>query len=78
VYVYWQTPIGFFNVLLQWFGVLHTPLDAAPSDTHSQPPATPPPLFTHLQWVRTLVLVVCLGWASWATVPFIGKTVSQE
>lgn len=31
-----------------------------------------------LQWARTLVLVVCLGWASWATVPFIGKTVSQQ
>jgi hypothetical protein len=31
-----------------------------------------------LQWVRTLVLVLCLGWASFATIPFIGKTVSSE
>jgi hypothetical protein len=31
-----------------------------------------------LQWVRTLVLVLCLGWASLATIPFIGKTVSSE
>lgn len=31
-----------------------------------------------LSWVRTLVLVLCLGWASFATIPFIGKTVSSE
>ncbi|KAF8054988.1 nol10 [Scenedesmus sp. PABB004] len=31
-----------------------------------------------MAWVRTLVLVACLGWASFATVPFIGKTVSSE
>jgi hypothetical protein len=40
--------------------------------------ALPPPPPHVTQWARTLVLVVCLGWASWATVPFIGKTVSQE
>jgi hypothetical protein len=47
------------------------------------PAPHPPPAAKHttqhvLQWARTLVLVVCLGWASWATVPFIGKTVSQQ
>eukprot|EP00878_Enallax_costatus_P022907 GHUV01024344.1.p1 GENE.GHUV01024344.1~~GHUV01024344.1.p1 ORF type:complete len:116 (+),score=19.95 GHUV01024344.1:230-577(+) len=31
-----------------------------------------------LAWVRTLVLVLCLGWASFATVPFIGKSVPTE
>eukprot|EP00775_Hariotina_reticulata_P011269 gene11269-11419_t len=34
--------------------------------------------FVKLSWIRTLVLVLCLGWASFATVPFIGKTVSQQ
>lgn len=33
---------------------------------------------SHAQWVRTLVLVVCLGWSSFAAVPFIGKTVCSE
>lgn len=28
--------------------------------------------------VRTVVLLVCLGWASFATVPFIGKSVPTE
>lgn len=42
----------------------------------------PPYPSTHLlygvQWVRLIVLVVCLVWASMAAVPFIGKTVVER
>ena len=38
-----------------------------------------PSVYLHLaslpQWVRCLSLAVGLGWASWATVPFIGNAV---
>eukprot|EP00877_Chromochloris_zofingiensis_P010806 jgi/Chrzof1/597/Cz01g21230.t1 len=34
-------------------------------------------LFVKIGWVRTIVLVAGLGWAAFATVPFIGKTVPQ-
>ncbi|KAI8477026.1 MAG: hypothetical protein J3K34DRAFT_515998 [Monoraphidium minutum] len=32
-------------------------------------------LFVKIKWVRLLVLIVCLVWASAAAVPFVGKTV---
>jgi hypothetical protein len=31
-----------------------------------------------MQWIRTLVLLGGLSWAGFATVPFIGKTVSEQ
>ena len=33
-------------------------------------------IFVKNHWVRSLVVAVCLAWASWASIPFIGGSVS--
>lgn len=33
-------------------------------------------VFVHNHWVRALVVAICLGWASWASIPFIGGSVA--
>lgn len=35
-------------------------------------------VFVHIMWVRTIVLVAALAWASAAAVPFVGRSVRRE
>jgi hypothetical protein len=44
-------------------------------DLHPASQGRSPAPMLRAQWVRLLVLIVCLVWASAAAVPFISKTV---